>query len=273
MVGWERGTVGTEDVDWLVPANLHGIGQIVDKKAVLCPLRAPWGERPVIIPGDTLKGLLRHELGALLGAPMERVAERSYSYRPNAMFPDKVERRFLVPRLDRVPSDGVESMLLGDDYQVRVPMKLELFPASLEYNKRTKRFDYRFEDRNGNGAPYRGGQGAGEQLNAKPQVHRSLRILRDTQTEVADVPQAAREGYLATIRHLIDLDHGHFSERHPDVPKKVTSAEARERILAAAQNEVFQPGDMLWVEWDTEKNCISAPSLPLHLTLPRSRSG
>lgn len=254
LAGWERGIVGNEETDWSVPANLDGIGQLADKKAVLCPLRAPWGERPVIIPGDTLKGLLRHELGALLGAPMERVAERSYSYRPNAMFPDKVERRFLVPRLARVPSDGVESMLLGDDYQVRVPMKLELFSEELEYNKRTRRFDYRFDDRNG--APYRGGQGAGEQLNAKPQVHRSLRVLRDAQTEVADVPQAAWEGYLATIRHLINLDHGHFSERHPDVPSVVEGAEARKRILAAAQNDVFQPGDMIWVEWDTENNCI-----------------
>src|SRR5690606_29330302 len=56
-----------------------------------------------------LKGLLRHELGALLCAPMERVAERSYSYRPNQKFPyDQRDQRYrqgtasLEPRLARV---------------------------------------------------------------------------------------------------------------------------------------------------------------------------
>src|SRR5690606_6600197 len=93
---------------WPVPANLAGT-QLANKKSALCPLRAPWGKRPVVIPGDSLKGLLRHELGALLGAPMERVAERSYSYRPNQKFPyDQRNQRYrqgtasLEPRLARV---------------------------------------------------------------------------------------------------------------------------------------------------------------------------
>jgi CRISPR-associated protein (TIGR03986 family) len=42
---------------------------------------------PVLIPGSTLHGMLRHALGALLSAPMERVAERTASFRPNAQFP------------------------------------------------------------------------------------------------------------------------------------------------------------------------------------------
>jgi CRISPR-associated protein (TIGR03986 family) len=57
-------------------------------------------------------------------------------------------------------------------------------------------------------------------------------------------------------RRLVDLDHGHFSERHPDVPNTVTGDAARTRILKAAKDEVFQPGDLVWVEWDTEKKCI-----------------
>ncbi len=236
----------------IIKLELMKVGLTIESKSVLCPLRAPWGKRPVIIPGDTLKGLLRHELGALLGAPMERVAERSYSYRPNAMFPDKTERRFLVPRLARVPPDGVKLMPLGGDHQARVPTKLELFPATLEYNKKQK--DYRFDDTNG--AAYRGGQGAGQQLNSKRKLHTSLMVLRGVQTEIVDVPQTAQEGYLATIRHLVDLAHGHFSERHPDVPNVVTGDDARNRILKAAKDEVFQPGDMIWVEWDTEKQCI-----------------
>lgn len=241
--------------DHIVDVQVQNAGWSIDSKSVLCPLRAPWGKRSVVIPGDSLKGLLRHELGALLGAPMERVAERSYSYRPNAMYPLKPQDRFLVPRLARVLKDNVETKPLYGDHQARVPTRLELFPASLEYNKKTKKLDYRFDQQGG--APYRGGQGAGQKLNSKSRVHTSLTVQREVQTETFDVPQAARDGYLATVRHLLDLDYGHFSERrHPDVPKTVTGDAARTRILKAAKEEVFQPGDLVWVEWDTEKKCI-----------------
>jgi hypothetical protein len=177
LVGWERGQVGETESDWPAPTNIDGIGRLADKKSVLCPLRAPWGQRPVIIPGDSLKGLLRHELGALLGAPMERVAERSYSYRPNAMYPLKPESRFLVPRLARVVKDHIETKPLNGEHQARVPTRLELFPAELEYNKKANKLDYRFDQQGG--APYRGGQGAGQKLNSKPKVHTSLKVLRN----------------------------------------------------------------------------------------------
>jgi CRISPR-associated protein (TIGR03986 family) len=240
--------------DHIVDVQVQNAGWSNDSKSVLCPLRAPWGKRPVVIPGDSLKGLLRHELGALLGAPMERVAERSYSYRPNAMYPLKPENRFLVPRLARVLKDHIETKPLDGAHQARVPTRLELFPAELKYNKKAGRFDYQFDQPGG--VPYRGGQGAGQRLNSKPRVHTSLKVLRNAQTEAFDVPEAVQDGYLATVRHLIDLDHGHFSERHPDVPKIVTGDVVRNRILKAAKEEVFQPGDLIWVEWDTEKKCI-----------------
>jgi CRISPR-associated protein (TIGR03986 family) len=268
LVGWERGLLGDDEhCDWPIESMAEGqeqrwmnlddqwIGPMVANKSVLCPLRAPWGERPVVIPGDSLKGLLRHELGALLGAPMERVAERSYSYRPNALFPNKPGAR-LVARLARVPDDGVETMSLGgsSDAHVRVPTQLDLFPADLEYNKRAEKFDFIF-DRAG-GYVYRGGLGAGKDLNTKRKLHHSLTVLRNASTEQANVSEPVQDGYLATLRHLVDLDHGHFSERHPDVPTTVSADAARSRILEAAKDEVFQPGDLVWVEWDTQKKCI-----------------
>ena len=42
-----------------------------------------WNRRRVLLPGSSLKGMLRQSIGALLNAPMERVAERWLSYRPN----------------------------------------------------------------------------------------------------------------------------------------------------------------------------------------------
>lgn len=254
LVGWERGQVGDNESEWPVPANLAGT-PLANMKSVLCPLRAPWGNRPVIIPGDSLKGLVRHELGALLGAPMERVAERSYSYRPNALFTKDAGAK-LIARIARVPNDGIEMRALDDETQVRVPTKLVLLPTDLQYDKRRERNAnyYRFDD--GNGATYRGGQGAGEKLNSKRNLHKNLTADPNEPNETATLPDSVQEGYLATVRHLVDLDHGHFSERHPDVPKTVAGNAARTRILKAAKDEVFQPGDLVWVEWDTEKKCI-----------------
>lgn len=259
LVGWERGIVGDKESDWPVPENLDGVGPLAAKKSVLCPLRAPWGqERPVIIPGDTLKGLLRHELGALLGAPMERVADRSYSYRPNALYPNLPDA-YLVPRLARVRKDGVNLMPLElgkDGPMVRVPTRLELLPDNLKYDKRRSATSnyYRFDDLGG--APYRGGQGAGQRLNSKRPLHETIAANPSATAETVDVPQTVQQGYLATIRHLIDLDHGHFSQRHPDFSEREKGEKARKRILKAAQKEVFQPGDMIWVEWDTKRKRI-----------------
>lgn len=255
LVGWERRQVGDNEADWPLPQTITGVGKLADKKSVLCPLRAPWGKRPVIIPGDSLKGLLRHELGALHGAPMERVAERSYSYRPNSLFPNQPNPK-LIARIARVPTDGVEMKALDDKTQVRVPTKLELLPTNLRYDKRREHNAnyYRFDD--GNGAAYRGGQGAGGRLNSKRNLHSRLTVNPSQPTEAAMVSQTVQNGYLATVRHLVDLEHGHFSERHPNVPNTVTGDSARDRILKAAKDEVFQPGDLIWVEWDTEKKCI-----------------
>ncbi len=262
LVGWERGQVGDNENDWPVPENLVGT-PLTNKKSVLCPLRAPWGRRPVVIPGDSLKGLLRHELGALLGAPMERVAERSYSYRPNALFPNQPNPK-LIARIARVPSDGVEMKSLDGEHQVRVPNRLELLPANLRYDRKKQVNGtwewtpasnyYRFDD--GNGATYRGGQGAGEKLNSKRKLHEKLTANPSQPTETSPLSLAVQDGYLATVRHLINLNHGHFSERHPDVPNTVKGDAACSRILEAAKDEVFQPGDLVWVEWDTEKECI-----------------
>ncbi|MGH7270045.1 MAG: hypothetical protein ACREJ3_06400, partial [Polyangiaceae bacterium] len=192
---------------------------------------------------------------------MERVAERSYSYRPNALFTRDAGQK-LIARLARVPNDGVEMKALDGTNQVRVPTKLELLPTNLRYDKKkqvngqwewtqTSNY-YRFDD--DNGAAYRGGQGAGEKLNSKRNLHRALTANPNAPTESAAVSPMVQEGYLSTARHLVDEATGHFSERHPDA--KEHGSEARTRILEAAKNVVFQPGDLVWVEWDTEKKCI-----------------
>ena len=66
----------------------NGYRDRVISTALCLPAIDGVGER-VCIPGSSIKGCLRHALGALLCAPMERVGERWYSFRPNIGFADR----------------------------------------------------------------------------------------------------------------------------------------------------------------------------------------
>jgi hypothetical protein len=286
LVGWERSQIvpdpdqnpdkdgkaiwpisHTRISDEVVRVTWNGKScDTIPSKNVLCPLRAPWGRKPVLLPGDSLKGLLRHELGALLGAPMERVAERSYSYRPNSMFPQYYNPR-LIPRLARIPQDAsaveLRELKLGSTtINVRVPVKLELLDENLKYARDgVTAQSYSFKGANGTSYIYKGGQGAGVQLNSPKWLHDSVKVQSTTPPVVQDVPPEVQEGYLNTIRHLADTTCGHFSERHPnvgkpDVGKTISSDQAHKTILEAAKTHAFQPGDIIWVEWDTQKEQI-----------------
>lgn len=275
LVGWERGQVGDNESVWPVPANLPTVGQLKDKKSVLCPLRAPWGKGPVIIPGDSLKGLLRHELGALLGAPMERVAERSYSYRPNQKFlydqRDQLHRQgtaSLEPRLARVRSSKTAE-IGGRAWPV--PGQVDVLSMAMRDQQAY------FPRREGRGRdavtvrptraaePYRGGLGAGQALPDKILAEDARRKMIHTHVDVTQLrveheavspSDSVIAQYTGTLAHLLDVSEGHFSARHPhigtDQQKQRMGQEAIERGAARA----FQPGDVIWVEWDTEKKCI-----------------
>jgi CRISPR-associated protein (TIGR03986 family) len=75
------------------------------KKAILEPLRLPSGR--VVLSGTSLKGMLRNSLSGLLSPPMERVAERSYSYRPNANFQQDERFRKVRPALITEVKDNI----------------------------------------------------------------------------------------------------------------------------------------------------------------------
>jgi hypothetical protein len=261
LVGWERQEAGKAEGPFAVPCT-HATddnsiqtewGVVAKGKSVLCPLRAPAAlndKRPVLLPGDSIKGLLRHELGALCGAPMERVAERSYSYRPNTLRTQNGDR--LVPRLARVLAKHVELRPLDpadpNGPKVRVPLQLDLLPLGLRYDAKATGDPntYNFAPP---GAPYCGGLGAGDPVLSNHALHACISANPDTPTITVHVPTAAQEGLVRTVRHLADLEHGHFSRRHPH-------GGDREVILRAAGSAAFQPGALVWVEWDTVNECI-----------------
>jgi len=274
LVGWERGQVGDTESDWPVPANLAGT-QLANKKSVLCPLRVPWGKRPVVIPGDSLKGLLRHELGALLGAPMERVAERSYSYRPNQKFPyDQRNQRYrqgtasLEPRLARVRT-STTAEIGGRAWPV--PEQIDVLSMAMRDEQAY------FPRREGRGRdavtirptreaePYRGGLGGGQALPDQILAEDARRKMIHTHVDVTQLrveheavspsaPVIAQ--YTATLTHLLDVNEGHFSARHPHIGMDQQQQRMGREAIEGGAARAFQPGDLVWVEWDTEKQCI-----------------
>jgi hypothetical protein len=74
-----------------------------EKKKVLFPLQ--WGssaDAPVVLPGESLKGMLAHVLASLCGAPLAGVDEAAFSYRPNATLPPTEDALRTIPIAGRV---------------------------------------------------------------------------------------------------------------------------------------------------------------------------
>ncbi|MBF0160053.1 MAG: TIGR03986 family CRISPR-associated RAMP protein [Magnetococcales bacterium] len=83
---------------------------VTEQKQVVEPLLLPDGR--VVIAGSALKGMIRHSISALLSAPMERVAEHRYTYRPNLHF-GKGNKKY-----DVKPARVVEKR--GDGWAIKV---------------------------------------------------------------------------------------------------------------------------------------------------------
>ncbi|NYS26053.1 hypothetical protein HUK65_13745 [Rhodobacteraceae bacterium 2376] len=77
--------------DWGVPVP------VASDKTVLEPWRLPCGR--IVLSGSGLKGMLHHSLAALMGAPMTRVEEQFFFYRPNLDVSSSDKNARLEPRV------------------------------------------------------------------------------------------------------------------------------------------------------------------------------
>lgn len=100
-----------------VPMDNRDPDAKMQDKKILEPFRLEDGR--IVIAGRSLNGLVRHSLGALLSAPMERVAEKVYSYRPALKADSKPSDRL---RLLPAVIDGWEN---GGGVRVKVLPGLE----------------------------------------------------------------------------------------------------------------------------------------------------
>ncbi|MBK6842824.1 MAG: hypothetical protein IPG88_11025 [Gemmatimonadetes bacterium] len=251
-----------ERLEQVVRTETSGLAHI--SKSLLAPLRATTNPRPVVIPADSLHGHIRHQFSALVGSPMERVAERSYSYRPNMRFPDQVRGRRLEPRLARVTKRATSAGPGG--VQWPYPVEVEL----LSFAQRNDQFYYpnRTQRKVPAGAKsYRGGMGGGESMPVaalsedarKRTIHTGLELKEHVRLERGGVriDAVALQGYVRTLTHYFNESSGHFSNRHPQVGQNDTArSDAIGVLREAAGKRTFQIGDLIWVEWDKQQERV-----------------
>lgn len=206
----------------------------VKEKSVLEPLRLPDGR--VLISGSSLKGMLRQSLGALLAAPMEKVGERTYSYRPNLCFKDNSKERYLeeVPAIvDSAPDKNGSGMKIKFASKA-IRKRGQFFPQSSGID----------------------GAGALAGLAGK-QKPKDRAWLQDVDSSAISVPREVVLHFWETLRHLGDTDWGHISERHPDIRKPDQRSDVEKKINKL-RGDALRSGQVIYVEREKQKKQIKS---------------
>jgi len=243
---------------WKIPVFVK------EGKKVLEPLRARDGR--VLISGSALKGMLRQSLGALLGAPMERVGERSYSYRPNLAFAKKK-----VQKYDSCPAVVVS----GNQNTPKIRVKLlRNNPNAVSFIKDSVHHKF--------GSPK-----PGQEIQWKRQPHiccsykpgvdgdgRLAGVFNEKDGEPrqkgiynwvfvnkkafekgqeVDVPTPVLQHYERTCGHLSDTQHGHLTKDHPLHKDFAEEFDNVSKCVEKNSRCVFEPNTLVYVELTSGK--------------------
>ncbi len=189
----------------------------------------------VVIPGSSLKGMLRQNIGAMFGAPMERVQEQYFSYRPNMKWNDNNNTARYQCRMAIVREADLSCNKLV----------IDMLPADAQ----RARFD---DNCPNNPTPfgYVGGLDGQAILAKGNRVHETA-CVRSRDFEEVTVSKAVVSHYRVTQSELSNLSYGHVSRR-TDLDEQT-----RERASAAIlENRDLQPNQMIYVEWDNSKEQV-----------------
>lgn len=255
-------------------------------KKVIEPLRDRWGR--VLIPGSAIKGMLAASIGALTAAPMARVEERSYSYRPNLDFPaasaslqprpaivegwDPVTRNLTLQILPAAAMQEVVfvQQAVAARFPKPIPRVLtgrvsdaKLSTVSTKRKNAKKLIQEASSFFLLSGYSYfcyfGGNDGTGKLAYA---FNRGC-IYRDVIVPSALVPAPGAPGYVQlvvtdplvahheeTIAHLADHKHGHLRAEHPLSKNLNVSAVAVD--IRQGIDHVRQPGTLIYVEVEVD---------------------
>lgn len=227
-------------------------------KSVLEPLRLPDGR--VLISGASLKGMLRQSISALLTAPMERVAQRTYSYRLNTKITGDSGKRYkcypaIVEEVD----------------EAGIPLKVKLLKTDLnkvKFLKPTSTTDYtQFSYMYGLDA-----QGTllrtHEQEHLKPDQKpvspkENVWIANNLLTHAisCDVSSEIKAQYKDTVEHLSDRRYGHLTGDHPLLPNKISPTTPKQLSDQIKNAGKMEPQQLIYVEAIEENGKYQITSL------------
>jgi CRISPR-associated protein (TIGR03986 family) len=262
-----------------------------EKHSLLVPQMLDDGR--VLISAASLKGMLRSALASLLNAPMERVSEHHYTYRPNLGFgpPDnpKLEVRAAVVKAieGEGPTAQVTISLLPPNCRVvfiRDEAKRALGqPAAGEHIRRTikgvelenkrnvcmrlnkaenkdENLDHRF-------FLYRGGIDGSGQLaqafNPRSRVYQAVLVPASSyqESKTLRIPEKVLNAYYRTQDILADNQYGHLSPGYPNLSKL--------KNVAATQNSIreratLQANQLIFVEIEHGQTSSGKPGIRIN---------
>lgn len=242
----------------------------LDKKTIIEPLRLNDGR--VVIPGTSIKGMLRHSLSALLHAPMERVAEHHYSYRPNTAHADRSRiQREVRPAIIEQWTTERRTVLLLPDPRCAVFIRSDAWnkvQPSIKTHNATQWLRGTFDSLKIEKYPlltnpegqtqlnhrvcnYAGGiDGNGVLARNKTYEHALIAKNDLEKSKTIAIPESVYNAYLKTQEILQNKTIGHLSNRHP------LSANFKPADVAGAiaNSTTLSPGQLVYVEVELQNN-------------------
>jgi CRISPR-associated protein (TIGR03986 family) len=203
-------------------------------KQIAEPLRLPDGR--VVIAGTSLKGMIRQSLSALTSAPMERVGERHFTYRPNLHFNQGVKERYVArPALVLAERDGGWDIEVFDDARSAQFVRHGQEPPPATTHRCVS---------------YKGGiDGEGllaQAFNPLSRTYRDAFVPKKSGRQL-HLPAALYERYLEDQRKILS-DHkiGHLTA-HPNSK----NFDVDKVAVAIRQHAEFSPNQLIYVELTT----------------------
>ncbi len=270
-------------------------GKPTRSRNLLEPWRLPDGR--VVLAGSSIKGMIRHHLGALLNAPMERVYEQYFSYRPNLevrgaagtyqfreavieQSPDTAGRglevRLLAPGRQAIYVRENALAKLGVSVGGRVRAGNPIFGVQFDSRPRARRLmaarprDSWTANKDYVLAPYCGGMtgkvdASGESVLTR--LHSAsggqgtrlyTAVLVPTGGRTVRVSKQVVLEYQQTYRELADMEHGHCSSRNPIIGSgEKNQKKASKALSVAARLGRLAEGTLIYVEVDTNQEVVS----------------
>ena len=242
---------------------------------IIEPWRLNDQHKRVVLAGSSLKGMIRHHVSALLNAPMEKVYEQYFSYRPNLDLPhprDRTRLEFREAVIESAPDEngrGMKVRILDKGRQAifvrsgalaklksmassfgdKLPAESAIDQVRYDSDPRRRRLypngpgwktdrEYQLLRYNGGIAGVVDAESRGEFSRLHDEsggTELYKAVLAPTNGKSTDVEPHIVEAYRKTQQELADTKHGHSSSRNPNIGTDDAKARRAKKSLEDAR--------------------------------------